>query len=94
MELSIVIPCYNEADNAAKIENELFPVVRDLAAEQSVEVIFVDDGSADATWQMLHEVTGDNHEQLKGITVRFEQHTVNRGVGAACAPDSRLRLDR
>ena len=83
MELSIVIPCYNEADNAAKIQTELFPVVRDLAAWQSVEVIFVDDGSADATWQMLHEVTRDNHEQLKGITVRFEQHTVNRGVGAA-----------
>jgi dolichol-phosphate mannosyltransferase len=83
MELSIVIPCYNEAENAAKIETELFPVVRGLAAGQSVEVIFVDDGSTDGTWQMLHEVTGNNQEQLTGITVRFERHVANRGLGAA-----------
>jgi dolichol-phosphate mannosyltransferase len=83
MELSIVIPCYNEAENAGKIENELFPVVRDLAATQSVEVIFVDDGSTDNTWQMLHDVVGKNPESLKNVTVRFERHAENRGLGAA-----------
>ena len=38
MELSIVIPCYNEAENAAKIETELFPVVRGLATSQSLSL--------------------------------------------------------
>jgi dolichol-phosphate mannosyltransferase len=83
MELSIVIPCYNEAENAGKIESELFPVVRDLAATQSVEVIFVDDGSTDSTWQVFHNVVGNSPEPLKGIAVRFEQHAMNRGLGAA-----------
>jgi dolichol-phosphate mannosyltransferase len=83
MELSIVIPCYNEAENAAKIETELFPVVRGLAASQSVEVIFVDDGSTDNTWQMLHNVVENNTEPLKGVVVRFERHAMNRGLGAA-----------
>jgi dolichol-phosphate mannosyltransferase len=83
MELSIVIPCYNEAENVGKIEDELFPVIRDLAATQSVEVVFVDDGSADNTWQMLHNVVRNNAEPLKDIAVRFERHAANRGLGAA-----------
>ena len=83
MELSIVIPCYNEAENVGKIANELLPVVRELAATQSVEVIFVDDGSTDNTWQMLHNLVGNTAEPKKDPVVRFERHAANRGLGAA-----------
>lgn len=81
MDLSIVIPCYNEADNVPKIRQEFFPVVAELAKSHSAEVIFVDDGSSDGTWQALETAFGHNY--LPGVAVRFERHEVNRGLGAA-----------
>lgn len=81
MDLSIVVPCYNESDNVAKIQQEFFPVVAELAQTRSVEVIFIDDGSSDNTWQALVDAFGQDY--LPGVTIRFERHPVNRGLGAA-----------
>lgn len=82
MDLSIVVPCYNEAENIPKIQTEFFPVVAELAKTYSLEVIFVDDGSTDETWRALTDTFGgySNEPQL---SVRFERHEVNRGLGAA-----------
>jgi dolichol-phosphate mannosyltransferase len=81
MDLSIVVPCFNEADNVPKIQDELIPVVTALAENQTVEVIFVDDGSSDDTWQALMDSCGN----MSGprVWVRIERHKVNRGLGAA-----------
>ncbi len=80
MDLSIVIPCYNEADNVPKLAREFLPVVAELARDRSVEVIFVDDGSRDATWSSLHAAFGEGD---RPCDIRFERHAANRGVGAA-----------
>lgn len=82
MDLAIIIPCYNEAGNVPKIRDEFFPVVAKLAQTQSVEVIFVDDGSSDGTYRALLEAFG-HADYLPGVTIKFEQHPVNRGLGAA-----------
>lgn len=81
MDLSIILPCYNEVENVPKIQKEFFPIVEELAQTLSVEVVFVDDGSADDTWQALQDAFGDG--QYGGISVKFERHKVNRGLGAA-----------
>lgn len=80
MDLSIVIPCYNEADNVPKLAGEFLPIVAELAASRSVEVIFVDDGSRDATWSVLHAAFGQGGQPCD---IRFERHAGNRGLGAA-----------
>lgn len=80
--LSIVVPCYNEADNVEKLRGEFFPVMAELARRMGpVEVIFVDDGSRDGTWEALTGAFGGL--VIDGVKVRFEKHVVNRGVGAA-----------
>ena len=81
MDLSVIIPCYNEEENVAKLKNELLPVLADLASSQSVEAIFVDDGSADNTWDALQSAFSGSPSD--GLIIRFEKHPVNKGLGAA-----------
>jgi dolichol-phosphate mannosyltransferase len=81
MTLSIVVPCYNEADNAPKVEAELIPVVQRLAGCTPVEVIFVDDGSADDTRVRFEELSRRHCSDT--LAVRVVPHDRNRGLGAA-----------
>ncbi len=81
MDLSILIPCYNEIGNIPKIQAELMPVVAALAQTHRVELIFVDDGSTDGTWDAL--INAFAHNDSAPVKIRFERHEVNRGLGAA-----------
>lgn len=81
MDLSIIVPCYNEVENVPKIQQEFLPVATELAKSHSLEVIFVDDGSTDGTGQALRDTFGNGHPLQ--VSVRFERHPVNRGLGAA-----------
>ena len=51
VEVSIVIPAYNEEESLHKLFDELWPVVENLG--RSFEVIFINDGSRDATLSIL-----------------------------------------
>jgi dolichol-phosphate mannosyltransferase len=77
MDVSIVIPCYNEADNIDGLEHDLWPVVERLRRDRSVEVVFVDDGSSDGTGDLLERRFGADP------AVRVVRHGRNRGLGAA-----------
>jgi dolichol-phosphate mannosyltransferase len=81
MDLSIIIPCYNEVENVPKLRDEFLPVALGLAETRSLEVVFVDDGCTDGTWQALHDVFGEHAQG--DLTFGFERHTVNQGLGAA-----------
>ncbi len=52
-ELSVVAPVYNEADNLRPLLDRLIPVLESCA--RSFEVIFVDDGSTDHTFEILRK---------------------------------------
>ena len=82
MDLSIIIPCMNEEDNVPKLAAEFMPVAAELARTQSVEVIFIDDGSTDHTLSALTDAFGGGRAPA-GVTVRFEKHPANLGLGAA-----------
>ena len=77
MDLSIVIPCCNEEDSAPALVDKFFPVVEQLRRDRSVEVVFVDDGSTDATYRILQGITAHQTD------MRIVQHPRNLGLGAA-----------
>lgn len=79
--VSVVVPCYDEADNGPRLERELFPVVAALARQGAVEVVFVDDGSRDSTAAILESLA--QRYQSASVAVRVVRHDRNRGLGAA-----------
>jgi glycosyltransferase involved in cell wall biosynthesis len=73
--LSVVIPAYNEERGIADIARRVLAVRPDLASSgvEDLEVLIVDDGSADATARIAEAQSG----------VRLVRHARNRGYGAA-----------
>ena len=53
-EIAVVVPVYNEADNIELLVARLVPVLERVA--KSFHVVFVDDGSRDATIEVLRRV--------------------------------------
>jgi dolichol-phosphate mannosyltransferase len=62
--LSIVVPACNEADNLGKLVEELKKVLPML--DMTWEVIFVDDGSRDATWDTIETLHAED-ARIKGL---------------------------
>ena len=54
MDVSVVIPVYNEAENVAALHQELRAALRDL--RKATEIVVVDDGSTDGTSAALERV--------------------------------------
>ncbi|HAB19752.1 MAG TPA: glycosyltransferase family 2 protein [Verrucomicrobiota bacterium] len=75
VEIAIVVPLYNEAENVAPLVDEL---VRVFTAEtRPWEIVLVDDGSKDRTWPVILEA------QARQPRVHGLRHTQNRGQSAA-----------
>lgn len=52
MKLSLIVPCYNEEENIAAFQNAVMQTFCDCGYD--FEIIFIDDGSTDATLSELH----------------------------------------
>lgn len=64
MQISVVIPLLNEEDSLMELYNWIVTVLRSNSL--SYEIIFIDDGSTDSSWQKIREITAlDN--AVKGI---------------------------
>ena len=67
MDISVVIPLYNEEESLP----ELFAWIQRVMTQNgfSYEVIFVNDGSTDRSWQVIEELAAQ-HDRVKGIKFR------------------------
>lgn len=54
MKLSLVVPCYNEAENVAAFQSAVIQAFQDCGYDY--EIIFIDDGSRDATLHNLRKL--------------------------------------
>jgi polyisoprenyl-phosphate glycosyltransferase len=51
--ISIVVPCYNEVAVFPYLQKELSALADRIVQDYDVEIILVDDGSCDATWEKI-----------------------------------------
>jgi dolichol-phosphate mannosyltransferase len=80
VRLSVVVPLFNEEDNVGVLTERLAKVLGDLG--QSYEVILVDDGSRDATWERIHQST-TQRENIVGVRLSRNfghQHALLAGI--------------
>ena len=54
MKLSLIVPCYNEAENVGRFQNAVMDVFN--GCEYDYEIIYIDDGSKDATLHNLKRI--------------------------------------
>jgi dolichol-phosphate mannosyltransferase len=74
-EVSVVVPVCNEADNVAPLAQE---IVAALRGRLPFEMIFVDDGSSDATAQRVRDARASGLSEM-----RLLRHSARSGQSAA-----------
>jgi glycosyltransferase involved in cell wall biosynthesis len=85
-DVSIVVPLYNEEDNVRPLCAAVAEALGDW--DRSWELLFVDDGSEDATLERLREVhAGDRRLRVLTLGSNFGQtEAMAAGIAAARAP--------
>ncbi len=58
MKLSLIVPCFNEQESLPIFYKEVMKVIKGLKCRY--EIIFIDDGSADKTLEILKELANKN----------------------------------
>ncbi len=64
MNLSIVIPLLNEQESLRELHDWIVSVM--VPNNYSYEIIFINDGSTDGSWQLIEQLSTEN-ENVKGI---------------------------
>jgi glycosyltransferase involved in cell wall biosynthesis len=75
IELSVVVPCYNEENNIAPLVEELTEVLEGLGL--AYEILYVDDCSTDSSVAQIRKA------QARRPSVRLIRHRINSGESAA-----------
>ncbi len=66
MDISVIIPLYNEAESLPELHAWIKRVMD--KEQRSYEIIFVNDGSTDQSWQVITQLSA--HPEVKGLRFR------------------------
>lgn len=85
LSISVVAPCYNEAEVLTELHRRLSAVLQGL--DIPYEIVLVDDGSRDKTWLMMQELQGkDQHLKIVRLARNFgHQIALTCGLDQASA---------
>ena len=61
MDLSVIIPLYNEAESLPELKSWIEASLKDF----TYELIFVDDGSTDGSWEVIQSLKADNVHAIR-----------------------------
>ena len=83
MDISVVVPLYNEAESLPELEAWIERVMKENGF--TYEVIFVNDGSSDGSWEVIRALAAKN-PAVKGVCFRRnygKSPALNTGFGKA-----------
>lgn len=99
MRLAIVVPCYNEEAVLRETTARLLEVCRRVeegAGEVDTFILYVDDGSSDATWSLVEDFAA-GHPRVAGLKLAHNaghQHALWAGLAwAAENADAAVSID-
>ena len=85
MKLSLVVPCYNEAENVSLFQNAVITAFDGCGYDY--EIIFVDDGSRDATMFQLKKIFQEQRCPVKVVSFSRnfgKESAIYAGLKEAC----------
>ncbi len=68
MDISVVIPLYNEAESLPSLYQWLVRVMNENG--YTYEILFVDDGSTDSSWEVIENLHSQSPDSVHGIRFR------------------------
>jgi phenylacetate-CoA ligase len=74
IDISVVVPCLNEEANVRPLADRFLAAASE--AKLTGEIVYVDDGSTDGTWEAIQALRGEYGEE----TIAGVRHEVNRGI--------------
>lgn len=83
MDLTVIIPTYDEAKNIPILVEEIFKAFREHSLD--AEVLIVDDNSPDGTWEIARQLKGtyNNLQVLRRLNKRGLSSAVLDGIQLA-----------
>ena len=67
-DISVVVPLYNEDESIPELYAWIERVMKQNGF--TYEVIFINDGSTDHSWDIIRELSGRDPQHVKGIKFR------------------------
>lgn len=80
LQLSVVVPCYNEEDGVHELYRRLTAVCR-ASFHESYELVLVNDGSSDKTWQAMQQLSSADHHVVAINLSRNHGHQLALSAG-------------
>lgn len=85
-KLSIIIPVYYSADTLMDLYQDMKAKILDAIGEY--ELVFVDDGSGDNSWEIMEQIRDmDNHTKLVKLSRNFGEHAALLAGLSVCTGD-------
>ena len=84
MNYTVIVPFYNEAKNIQSFNNELIINLKKIDnGKRNLEIVYVDDGSSDETFNELKKLSANTVETLiiKHRTNLSQSAAINTGIG-------------
>jgi len=93
LSLSIVVPCYNEEKCLLELHARLTRTARSVAGDD-YEIVLINDGSRDASWEMMRKLAADDARLLAINLSRNHGHQLALTAGLdLCAGERILIID-
>jgi dolichol-phosphate mannosyltransferase len=89
--VSIVAPCYNEAECLGEFHQRSAAAARACCGED-FEIVLVDDGSRDGTWALIDAIAAADPRVVGVRLMRNHGHQLAASAGLALARGERVML--